>query len=61
MDERWKRNNIRVEGDADTLVRLPLAAIDSDTTEQQNSCEIKDVQDLEVQIIQEVSGYWVLL
>ncbi|XP_022688581.1 uncharacterized protein LOC111260222 [Varroa jacobsoni] len=54
VDERWKRNNIRVEGDADTLVRLPLAAIDSDTTEQQNSCEIKDVQDLEVQIIQEV-------
>ncbi|OQR73799.1 hypothetical protein BIW11_09513 [Tropilaelaps mercedesae] len=53
VDERWKRNNIRVEGDADKLVRLPLTGVDTETIETHSSLHMKDLEGLEVQVIQE--------
>lgn len=60
MDERWKRSNIRVEGDADKLVRLPLAALDDPSAyaplhQGMGAGRLKVAEDqVEIQVIHEV-------
>lgn len=64
VHDRWKRNNIRIHGDPEKLVRVPITAHD-DVIEQEEDEVGKDTleENMEIQVLEEVRSIlrWCLM